>query len=121
VPPQQDQRQMHEVLADAGAALQQVVDGRADEGHARPVLEPVGYELAQPVFALYQGLGSDAEGLARYRKARDALRLNLTDSAGTSVSVRDLHIRPSTDGESSESGLVLEIVTDDARIWRPGS
>ena len=91
---------------------------RVARGAFRPGL---GYELAQPVFALYQGLGSDAEGLARYRKARDALRLNLTDSAGTSVSVRDLHIRPSTDGESSESGLVLEIVTDDARIWRPGS
>ena len=93
-------------------------DARVARGAFRPGL---GYELAQPVFALYQGLGSDAEGLARYRKARDALRLNLTDSAGTSVSVRDLHIRPSTDGESSESGLVLEIVTDDARIWRPGS
>ena len=94
----------------------------AEAGVARGAFRPgLGYELAQPVFALYQGLGSDAEGLARYRKARDALRLNLTDSAGTSVSVRDLHIRPSTDGESSESGLVLEIVTDDARIWRPGS
>jgi hypothetical protein len=93
-------------------------EARVARGAFRPGL---GYELAQPVFALYQGLGSDAEGLARYRKARDALRLNLADSAGTSVSVRDLHIRPSTDGESSESGLVLEILTDDARIWRPGS
>ena len=93
-------------------------EARVARGAFRPGL---GYDLAQPIFALYQGSGSDAEGLARYRKARDALRLNLADSAGVSVPVRDLHIRPSTDGESSESGLVLEIVTDDARIWTAGS
>ena len=90
---------------------------RVARGAFRPGL---GYELAQPVFALYHGSGSDPEGLARYRKARDALRLNLADSAGVSVPVRDLYIRPSTDGEASESGLVLEIVTDDSRIWTPG-
>ena len=89
---------------------------RVARGAFRPGL---GYELAQPVFALYQGQGSDTEGLARYRRARDALRLTLADSAGAPVPVRDLHIRPSTDGESSESGLVLEIMTDDARIWTP--
>ena len=93
-------------------------EARVARGAFRPGL---GYELAQPVFSLYHGSGSDAEELARYRKARDALRLELTDSAGASVRVRDLYIRPSTDGEPSESGLVLEIVTDDSRIWTRGS
>ena len=90
---------------------------RVARGAFRPGL---GYELAQPVFALYQSSGSDSGRLAQYRKAREALRLTLADSAGASVPVRDLHIRPSTAGESSESGLVLEIVTDDPRIWTSG-
>ena len=106
-----------------------VIVGRSEleirdaEAHvARGAFRPgLGYQLAQPVFALYLGPGSDADGLARYRRARDALRLTLADSAGGCVPVRDLHIRPSTDGDSSESGLVLEIVTDDARIWTAGS
>jgi hypothetical protein len=93
-------------------------EARVVRGAFRPGL---GYELAQPVFALYRGSGSNAEELARYRKARDALRLNLADPAGASVPVRDLYIRPSTDGESSESGLVLEIVTDDPRFWTRSS
>jgi hypothetical protein len=90
---------------------------RVARGAFRPGL---GYELAQPVFALYQGSGSDADGLARYRKARDALRLNLADSSGVTVPVLDLYIRPSTDAESSESGLVLEVMTDDSRLWTSG-
>ena len=37
---------MHEVLADPGAALEQVVDRRPDEGHPGPVLEAVRDQLA---------------------------------------------------------------------------
>ena len=94
----------------------------ADTGVARGAFRPgLGYELAQPVFALYETAGSDSDALARYRKAREALRLTLADHAGASVQVRDLHIRPPADGEYSDSGLVLEVVTDDPRIWRADS
>ena len=85
-------------------------------GAFRPGL---GYDLVQPVFALYDGAAPDPEASRRYRKAREALRLNLADAFGTSVSIRDLHIRPRGEGEASESGLVLEVVTDDPRIWTP--
>jgi len=83
-------------------------------GAFRPGL---GYELAQPVFALHDSVNGDPAGLERYRKAREALRLRLTDASGVSVSLRELHIRPRADGESSDTGLVLEIVTDDPRMW----
>ena len=87
-------------------------------GAFRPGL---GYELAQPVFELYSTAAGETDGLARYRTAREALRLTLADASGASVSIRELHIRPRTEGEVSESGLVLEVVTDDARIWTAAS
>lgn len=77
-------------------------------GTFRPGL---GYELAQPIFALYDEAGVDADFLARYRNARDALRLELTDSSGARVSVRDVHIRGAT------NSLVIEIQTDDPAFW----
>ena len=49
--------------------------------------------------------------------AREALRLQLADSSGAAVSIRELHIRQATDQESSESGLVLEVETSDPMIW----
>jgi hypothetical protein len=66
----------------------------------------LGYELAQPVFDLYVGADGSAEGLTKYQKARDALRLELTSSSGAPVRFRELHIR--REGDS----LVLEIETD---------
>jgi len=83
-------------------------------GAFRPGL---GYDLVQPVFMLYGGAGANSDALGRYRKAREALRLTLADASGAALSIRDLHIRPRGDGESSDSGLVLEVVTDDARMW----
>jgi hypothetical protein len=83
-------------------------------GAFRPGL---GYELAQPVFALYGTGDVDSETLSRYRKAREALRLTLADASGSTVPIKDLHIRSRLDGESSDSGLVLEVVTDDPRMW----
>ena len=56
---------------------------RVASGVFRPGL---GYELAQPVFDLYAAAGQDADALARYRTARDALRLQLADSSPVSVS-----------------------------------
>lgn len=77
----------------------------------------LGYELAEPIFVLYDGAGNDAEALARYRKAREALRLQLTGSAGNVVSVRDLHIRRDPSAKAGQPALVLEIETDDPAIW----
>jgi hypothetical protein len=88
--------------------------GQVARGAFRPGL---GYDLVQPVFALYQTAAGDAAGLAKYRKAREALRLQLADSSGAPVSIRELHIRQAADEEPSESGLVLEVETSDPIIW----
>ena len=83
---------------------------RAASGAFRPGL---GYDLVEPIFGLYEAAGSDEEALARYRKSRDALRLELTDSSGSPVVVRELHIRRT----ASTTSPVLEIETDDPAFW----
>ena len=85
---------------------------RVASGVFRPGL---GYELAQPVFDLYAAAGQDADALARYRKARDALRLQLADSSGAPVAVRQVDIRRDP---SAATPLVIEVETDDPSIWR---
>jgi hypothetical protein len=80
--------------------------GSRATGAFRPGL---GYDLVQPIFALYEGAGDNAEALARYRKSRDALRLELIDSSGNAVAVRELHIRR----HASSGAPVLEVETDD--------
>jgi hypothetical protein len=85
---------------------------RVARGAFRPGL---GYELTQPVFALFTERGGNADALARYRKAKAALKLQLMDSAGGPVRVRELHIRPDSTGASN--GLVLEVETDDPAVW----
>ena len=87
---------------------------RVIRGRFRPGL---GYDLAQPVFALYDGARSDADALARYRKAREALRLQLTDAAGAPVSFRELHIQPNVDAKPGAKEYVIEIESDDPLIW----
>ena len=87
---------------------------RTASGVFRPGL---GYELAQPVFDLYDAAGGDPSGLARYRQARDALRLTLTSAGGSPVAVRALHVRRAAGGESGKPTLILEIETDDAAFW----
>ena len=88
--------------------------GQVARGEFRPGL---GYDLVQPVFLLYETAAGDSAGLAKYRKAREALRLQLADSSGAPVSIRELHIRRAADQEASESGLVLEVETSDPIIW----
>jgi hypothetical protein len=78
----------------------------------------LGYDLVQPIFALYDGAADDVNALARYRKARQALRLQLTDSSGAPIAVRDLHIRQDPAAKAGERGLVMEIETDDPAIWQ---
>ena len=87
---------------------------RVASGVFRPGL---GYELAQPVFALYDAAGQDLEALARYRKARDALRLQLADSSGAPVAIRELNIRRDRTADAAASALVIEVETDDPVIW----
>jgi hypothetical protein len=87
---------------------------RIARGAFRPGL---GYELTEPVFALYDRAGDDVEALARYEKARDALRLELTDSSGTAVNVRGVHIRRDVRAAAGEPALVLEIESDDPLVW----
>jgi hypothetical protein len=87
---------------------------RLARGAFRPGL---GYELTEPIFALIDGADDDAEALTRYRKARDALRLTLTDSSGATVSMRNLHIRRDAGAAPGEPALVLEIETDDPILW----
>jgi hypothetical protein len=89
------------------------VERRVVSGVFRPGL---GYDLVQPVFALYED-ARDPDSLARYRKARDALRLQLTAASGTPVQVRDLHIRRAADSPATSSSLVLEIESDDPSFW----
>lgn len=87
---------------------------RVASGVFRPGL---GYELAQPVFALYESAANDAELMARYRQSRDALRLELTDSSGARVNVRELNIRADGGGGSP----VLEVEIDDPDFWTASS
>jgi hypothetical protein len=86
---------------------------RTVSGVFRPGL---GYDLVQPIFDLYDGTPADPEALARYRKAREALRLELAGPSGTPVSVRELHVRRDRNA-AGVSSLVLEVETDDPSIW----
>ena len=89
---------------------------------ARGAFRPgLGYELAEPVFMLFEQAAGSADALARYRKAREALRLELQDSSGRLVAVRDLHIRRNVASGMPASGLTLEVETDDPLMWTPAT
>jgi hypothetical protein len=87
---------------------------RAASGAFRPGL---GYDLVEPIFSLYETAGASAEALARYRKSRDALRLELIDSSGKPVIIRELHIRHAAGATTP----VLEVETDDPAFWNAPS
>jgi hypothetical protein len=83
-------------------------------GAASGVFRPgLGYDLVEPIFGLYDDAGTDPEALSRYRKSRDALRLQLTDSSGRPVVIRELHIRRT----AKATAPVLEVETDDPAFW----
>jgi len=88
-------------------------DRRIASGVFRPGL---GYDLVEPVFSLYDD-AHDADALARYRKARDALRLQLTAASGTPVNVRELHIRRDAGAAAVAGSLVLQVESDDPSLW----
>ena len=89
-------------------------ESRIARGAFRPGL---GYELTQPIFALFTPSNGDPTSLARYRKARAALKLQLTDSTGAAVRVRELHVLTDATTGTGKSGLVLEVETDDPAVW----
>lgn len=90
----------------------------ADRRTARGIFRPgLGYELAQPVFELYHQAGGDASALDRYRRARDALHLRLTDASGGVIAVSDLHIRRKAGASATDAEYVIEIESDDPRLW----
>jgi hypothetical protein len=86
------------------------VNRRVATGVFRPGL---GYDLVQPIFQLLDMAGNSAEAMARYRKSRDALRLQLIDSSGSALIVRELHIRRN----ASSGAPMLEVETDDPGFW----
>jgi len=87
---------------------------RLASGVFRPGL---GYDLVRPIFDLLETVGDSAEAMSRYRKARDALHLQLSDSSGSALTVRELHIR-----RNSGSGApILEVETDDPGFWTQSS
>ena len=90
------------------------VSRRVATGVFRPGL---GYDLVQPIFELLEMAGDSAEAMARYRKSRDALHLQLTDSSGSALAVRELHIRRN----ASSGAPILEVETDDPAFWTPSS
>ena len=73
----------------------------------------LGYDLVQPIFELLDAAGENEQAMSRYRKSRDALRLQLTDSTGSVLAVRELHIRRN----ASSGAPVLEVETDDPGFW----
>ena len=84
----------------------------ASRGVASGAFRPgMGYELVQPIFGLYEQAGDNADALARYRKSRDALKLQVADSLGGRVAVRELHIH------HVSNALVLVIETEDPSFW----
>jgi hypothetical protein len=91
-------------------------DRRVARGTFRPGL---GYELAQPVFELFQQSAGDASALDRYRRAREALRLRLTDASGAVIAVREVHIRRKTGSTAGTDEYVIEVESDDPSLWTP--
>lgn len=87
---------------------------RVARGAFRPAL---GYELAQPVFELFDQAGGDDAALARYRRARDALRLQLVDAAGAPISVRDVNVRRTSAATGGVPTYEIEVATDAPQFW----
>lgn len=76
--------------------------GEIARGRFRPA---IGYDLVQPIFALYAaavpspgGAVADAVMLERFTRARDALGLELVDGAGRAVATRSILVLDYGDG-----------------------
>jgi len=104
----------HSDLEDADPAL-----GRA-RGRFRP---GVGYDLVQPVFALYTEAVpapgapvADNDKLERYHRSRDALGLLLKDDTGREIRTSAIHIADYTDRRGGT--LDIEVLISDREYWK---
>lgn len=110
--------------------LHNVIVGWSDLEHADPALGQargrfrpgVGYDLVQPVFALYaQAVPSpnapvaEPETLERYHRSRDALGLTLKDDDGREIRTSAIHI---SDFTHRRGPLDLEVLITDPDYWR---
>lgn len=89
--------------------------GRA-VGEFRPGL---GYQLVQPVFRLFAQAVSpdgsiDQAKLARYYKARDALKLELQNANGIRIPTSTIHI---ADYSVEGDGIELDVLIADETYW----
>jgi hypothetical protein len=92
-----------------------------DVGRAWGVFRPsLGYELVQPVFRLFtdavprDGRTKDADVLARYYKARDALKLELENAEGRTIRTSAIHI---ADYSADGGGAELDVLIPDEAYW----
>ena len=109
--------------------LHGVIVGHSELEHADPgvgrawgAFRPgLGYELVQPVFRLFAQAspraGAKDDGLlARYYKARDALKLELQDAHGRSIPTSTIHIADFT-VEEGPSAIELDVLIPDDAYW----
>lgn len=93
--------------------------GRA-RGRFRPGL---GYDLVQPVFQLYadavsaDGRTRDEAKLERYHRSRDALPLELFDSAGRRIATSAIHIVDHATQDSGPRERELDVLISDPAYW----
>jgi hypothetical protein len=98
-------------------------DADASLGRARGRFRPgVGYELVQPIFALYTqaipepgAVVKDPDALERYHRSRDALGLTLKDDTGRAIRTSAIHI--SDYSERRGGALDIEVLINDRVYW----
>src|SRR3954470_21919141 len=110
--------------------LHGVIVGHSELEHVEPDLgrawgefrPGLGYELVQPVFRIFSkavprdGGPKDDVALERYYSARDALNLELTDSAGKVIRTSAIHIADYT-VEAGPSAITLDVLIADDAYW----
>jgi hypothetical protein len=110
--------------------LHGVIVGHSDLEHTEPgigrawgAFRPgLGYDLVQPVFRLFaralprDGSSRDEAVLARYYKARDALKLELSDGDGAPIPTSVIHIADYSIEEGDEA-IELDVLISDESYW----
>jgi len=111
--------------------LKGVIVGHSDLEHVEPSTgrawgsfrTGLGYELVQPVFALFaeaaprDGVSRDDVKLERYYAARDALDLKLEDATGRPIRTTTIHIAD-YDGGRKANAPELDVLISDDDYWR---